>query len=44
VVARGVARTGAYAPGSSYLGRIRKLDALVTSGRHGELGFPLEGP
>ena len=44
VVARGVARTGAYAPGTSYLGRIRELDALVTSGRHGELGFPLEAP
>jgi hypothetical protein len=38
-VARGVARTGAYLPGDSYLTRIRELDALVTSTRSGELGL-----
>jgi nicotinic acid mononucleotide adenylyltransferase len=31
-VARGVERTGAYAPGDAYLARIRELEALATSG------------
>jgi nicotinic acid mononucleotide adenylyltransferase len=44
VVAERVERTGAYAPGDSYLGRIRELDALVTPGSNGELGFRSEAP
>jgi nicotinic acid mononucleotide adenylyltransferase len=43
-VARGVERTGAYAPGDAYLVRIRELEALTISGGHGKLGFPPEAP
>jgi nicotinic acid mononucleotide adenylyltransferase len=38
VVAAGVERTGAYAPGDAYLARIRALEALTTSGEAGTLG------
>jgi len=31
-VARGVERTGAYAPGDAYLGRIRELETLTSTG------------
>jgi hypothetical protein len=34
-VARGVERTGAYAPGDAYEVRIRALEALTTSGALG---------
>jgi len=43
-VARGVERTGAYAPGDAYLVRIRELEALTTSGAPGKLGFRPEAP
>jgi hypothetical protein len=43
-VARGVERTGAYAPGDDYLVRIRELEALTTSGGRGTLGFRPEAP
>jgi nicotinic acid mononucleotide adenylyltransferase len=44
VVARGVERTGAYAPGDAYQARIRALEALGVSGGHGRLGFRPEAP
>jgi nicotinic acid mononucleotide adenylyltransferase len=43
-VARGVERTGAYAPGDAYLVRIRELEALTTSGGPGKLRFRPEAP
>jgi nicotinic acid mononucleotide adenylyltransferase len=43
-VARGVERTGAYAPGDGYLVRIRELEALTVSGGPGKLGFRSEAP
>jgi nicotinic acid mononucleotide adenylyltransferase len=39
-VARGVERTGAYAPGAAYEVRIRELEALTTAAAQGRLGFP----
>ena len=43
-VARGVERTGAYAPGDAYLVRIRALEALTISTRQRRLGFGPEAP
>jgi nicotinic acid mononucleotide adenylyltransferase len=43
-VARGVERTGAYAPRDAYEVRIQELEALTTSGGHGRLGFRPEAP
>jgi nicotinic acid mononucleotide adenylyltransferase len=43
-VAKGVERTGAYAPGNAYLARIQELDALVTSAGDGEARLPSRGP
>ena len=43
-VARGVERTGAYAPGDAYQVRIRALEALTISSDDGKLGFRPEAP
>jgi nicotinic acid mononucleotide adenylyltransferase len=43
-VARGVERTGAYAPGDAYLVRIRELEALTVSGRAWKARLPPGGP
>jgi nicotinic acid mononucleotide adenylyltransferase len=43
-VARGVERTGAYAPGDAYLVRIRELETLTISDGPRKLGFRPGGP